>query len=57
VVGDSAIQVLQFRNLCRDSGGRADVFDNEVDAVRWFGPGDTASLSPFQSSVSSKPPR
>jgi hypothetical protein len=38
LVGESAIQVLQFRNLCRDAGGRADVFDNEVDAVRWFGP-------------------
>ena len=36
LVGESAIQVLQFRNLCRDSGGRADVFDNEADAVRWF---------------------
>src|SRR5688572_1761753 len=35
--GDSAIQVLQFRNLCRDSGGRADVFSNEAEAVRWFG--------------------
>ena len=34
--GDSAIQVLQFRNLCRDSGGRADVFANEAEAVRWF---------------------
>ena len=34
--GDSAIQVLQFRNLCRDSGGRADVFGNEAEAVRWF---------------------
>jgi hypothetical protein len=35
--GDSAIQVLQFRNLCRDSGGRADVFSSEAEAVRWFG--------------------
>jgi hypothetical protein len=34
--GDSAIQVLQFRNLCRDSGGRSDVFGNEAEAVRWF---------------------
>ncbi len=34
--GDSAIQVLQFRNLCRDSGGRADVFSSEAEAVRWF---------------------
>jgi hypothetical protein len=34
--GDSAIQVLQFRNLCRDSGGRADVFGSEAEAVRWF---------------------
>jgi len=34
--GDSAIQVLQFRNLCRDSGGRADVFGNEAEAMRWF---------------------
>jgi hypothetical protein len=33
---DSAIQVLQFRNLCRDSGGYADVFSNEAEAVRWF---------------------
>jgi hypothetical protein len=36
LVGDSAIQVLQFRNLCRDAGGQADVFDNESDAIRWF---------------------
>ena len=36
--GDSAIQVLQFRNLCRDSGGKADVFGNEAEAVRWFTP-------------------
>jgi hypothetical protein len=34
--GDSAIQVLQFRNLCRDAGGHADVFGNEAEAVRWF---------------------
>jgi hypothetical protein len=34
--GDSAIQVLQFRNLCRDAGGRAEVFGNEAEAVRWF---------------------
>ena len=34
--GDSAIQVLQFRNLCRDAGGRADVFGSEAEAVRWF---------------------
>ena len=43
--GDSAIQVLQFRNLCRDSGGRADVFSSEAEAVRWFAaqnPGSTA---------------
>jgi len=36
LVGESPIQVLQFRNLCRDSGGQADVFNNEADAVRWF---------------------
>jgi hypothetical protein len=36
LVGESPIQVLQFRNLCRDSGGRADVFTSEPDAVRWF---------------------
>jgi hypothetical protein len=41
--GDSAIQVLQFRNLCRDSGGRADVFGNEADAVRWFSAKSTAT--------------
>ncbi|HEX6271961.1 MAG TPA: hypothetical protein VFZ53_02930 [Polyangiaceae bacterium] len=34
--GDSAIQVLQFRNLCRDAGGRAEVFASEAEAVRWF---------------------
>ena len=34
--GDSAIQVLQFRNLCRDAGGRAEVFSSEAEAVRWF---------------------
>jgi hypothetical protein len=55
LVGDSPIQVLQFRNLCRDSGGRADVFDNEADAVRWFGP--LPESSPFAPQTSSKPPR
>lgn len=55
LVGDSPIQVLQFRNLCRDSGGRADVFDNEADAVRWFGP--LPQTSPFGERSSSKPPR
>jgi hypothetical protein len=56
LVGESPIQVLQFRNLCRDSGGRADVFDNEADAVRWFGSAPAPPL--FTSSrVSSKPPR
>ena len=54
LVGDSPIQVLQFRNLCRDSGGRADVFDNEADAVRWFG---AAPVSPFGASGSHNPPR
>jgi hypothetical protein len=54
LVGDSPIQVLQFRNLCRDSGGRADVFDNEADAVRWFGA--PPEPSPFAVN-SSKPPR
>jgi hypothetical protein len=56
LVGESAIQVLQFRNLCRDSGGRADVFDNEADAVRWFGP-STVSGDALFGSTSSKPPR
>jgi hypothetical protein len=55
LVGDSAIQVLQFRNLCRDSGGRADVFDNEADAVRWFGP--LPEPDAFAGRPSSKPPR
>ena len=55
LVGDSPIQVLQFRNLCRDSGGRADVFDNEADAVRWFGP--LPDPGPFALDPSSKPPR
>jgi hypothetical protein len=55
LVGDSPIQVLQFRNLCRDSGGRADVFDNESDAVRWFGPLPESALFPAQ--TSSKPSR
>jgi hypothetical protein len=55
LVGDSPIQVLQFRNLCRDSGGRADVFDNESDAVRWFGP--LPDAGPFALNNSSKPPR
>ncbi len=55
LVGESAIQVLQFRNLCRDSGGKADVFDNESDAVRWFGPTNTTGDALFSSS--SKPPR
>jgi len=36
LVGSAPIQVLQFRNLCRDSGGKADVFENEADAVGWF---------------------
>jgi hypothetical protein len=55
LVGESAIQVLQFRNLCRDSGGRADVFDNEADAVRWFGAPDPGTEELFRSS--SRPPR
>ncbi|HEV8551030.1 MAG TPA: hypothetical protein VGQ57_18410 [Polyangiaceae bacterium] len=55
LVGESAIQVLQFRNLCRDSGGRADVFDNEVDAVRWFGAPDPGTEGSFR--PSSKLPR
>ena len=42
LVGESPIQVLQFRNLCRDAGGRADVFDSESDAVRWFASARTA---------------
>lgn len=56
LVGESAIQVLQFRNLCRDSGGRADVFDNEADAVRWFGPSPMSGDAVFNT-PSSKPPR
>lgn len=55
LVGESAIQVLQFRNLCRDSGGKADVFDNEADAVRWFGPSTMGGDAIFTNS--SKPPR
>jgi len=55
LVGESAIQVLQFRNLCRDSGGRADVFDNEADAVRWFGPSTLTGDGML--GHSSKPPR
>jgi hypothetical protein len=43
LVGDSAIQLLQFRNLCRDSNGRADVFDNEPDALRFLGPSGAGS--------------
>jgi hypothetical protein len=54
LVGQSPIQVLQFRNLCRDAGGRADVFDNEADAVRWFG--TSPEPSPFRGATS-KPPR
>jgi hypothetical protein len=53
LVGESPIQVLQFRNLCRDSGGRADVFNNEADAVRWFG---STPTSPFAGD-SNKPSR
>ncbi|HWP07728.1 MAG TPA: hypothetical protein VNN72_18380 [Polyangiaceae bacterium] len=55
LVGESAIQVLQFRNLCRDAGGRADVFDNETDAVRWFGPSTLPGDAVLGNS--SKPPR
>jgi hypothetical protein len=55
LVGESPIQVLQFRNLCRDGGGRADVFDNELDALRWFGLSDTSG-GLFGSSLSSAPP-
>jgi hypothetical protein len=36
LVGESPIQVLQFKNLCRESGGQAEVFNNEADAVHWF---------------------
>lgn len=42
--GGSAIQVLQFRNLCRDAGGRADVFSNEAEAVRWFADKSSGTL-------------
>jgi hypothetical protein len=55
LVGESPIQVLQFRNLCRDAGGRADVFDNEPDALRWFGLSD-ATERLFANSSSSRPP-
>jgi hypothetical protein len=44
LVGASPVQVLQFRNLCRECGGRADVFDNEPDAVRWFAAGSKSTL-------------
>jgi hypothetical protein len=63
LVGDSPIQVLQFRNLCRDSGGRADVFDNEADAVRWFGASPLSAFdkggttTPAGSAGSNNPPR
>jgi len=56
LVGDSAIQVLQFRNLCRGSGGRADVFDNEADAVRWFGPSGPSAKPPLPAQPSTHPP-
>jgi hypothetical protein len=36
LVGESPIQLLQFRNLCRDARGRADVFSSEAEAVHWF---------------------
>ena len=36
LVGDSPIQLLQFRNLCRDSGGQAEVFHDEASAHSWF---------------------
>ena len=35
--GESAIQLLQFRNLCRDAAGAPTVFDNEPDALRFSG--------------------
>jgi len=46
LVGDSAIQLLQFRNLCRDSDGRADVFDNEPDAIRFLGTSTGSNRAP-----------
>lgn len=55
LVGQSPIQVLQFRNLCRESTGRADVFDDEQDAIRWFG--IASDNDPFEKARSSKPPR
>jgi hypothetical protein len=36
IVGDSPIQLLQFKNLCRESSGRADVFTDETSAFLWF---------------------
>ena len=36
LVSDSPIQLLQFRNLCRDSLGPADVFLDEASALAWF---------------------
>jgi hypothetical protein len=37
LIGDAPLQMLQFRTLCRESGGRADVFNVEDDALHWLG--------------------
>lgn len=39
LVGESPIQLLQFRNLCRESPGRADVFTDESSAFTWLDEG------------------
>ena len=39
LVGDSAIQMLQFRNLCLETQGGAEVFTSEADAMTWLNTG------------------
>jgi hypothetical protein len=36
LAGAAPIQLVQFRNLCRESSAKAEVFENEGEAVHWF---------------------
>lgn len=36
LAGAAPIQVVQFKSLCGASNARAEVFESEAEAVRWF---------------------
>ena len=37
LAGPAPIQAVQFKSLCGASHARAEVFESEAEAVRWFG--------------------